>query len=735
MNDILHIKGPFEHRKNPNKQGAPLLSANSQVSIAHLKKLRFDLMEIVRSFFNQENKIINDVLISVYYNKVAAKSNRTSIFLKTSNLCSNDTIVGAKYSEIGNHIITHYVPIDSIQKSIKILEYSIKIVENHFSDPVTCLEFNQTAKFISIPFINNEVSKSAFQKVIVDSSYIDKFGIEYAKNNLDKDAIVTFFKTELSAEDIFKKMNMNIDATKIIDSTTVIMNKEELKVIIENIPYLVAMTVDNLSNYSPIDFKENYNEPLVGIHDPKDEPTIGVIDTLFDERVYFHKWVQYHQVLSNVIASKNDMKHGTRVSSIIVDGPRMNPEIDDGCGNFKVRHFGVAPAGRFSSVTIMREIRRIVVSNPDIKVWNLSLGSCEEVHRNFVSIEAAALDQLQYEQNIIFVISGTNDNENTHKKIGAPADSINAIVVNSVGVDGGIADYSRRGPVLDYFTKPDVSYYGGTTNHPIKVCDGDGEALVCGTSYSAPWIARKMSFLIDILGYNREIAKAMIIDASIGWNNGMNPYIGHGVVPTKITDITKSKDDEIRFVLSGVSMEYDTYNYRFPIPFYNDEYPFITRATLCYFPMCSRNQGVDYTNTELDIYFGRINEKSKLSSINKNKQSLDEGPVTEEMSRKEFDKWNNVKHLRDGNKAHNRGKKVYSSKLWGMRIVSKDRLGHKDGQGIRFGVVVNLKEINGVNRIDDFIQLFSLNGWIVNRISVENRINVYEKAEETVKIE
>jgi hypothetical protein len=48
---------------------------------------------------------------------------------------------------------------------------------------------------------------------------------------------------------------------------------------------------------------------------------------------------------------------------------------------------------------------------------------------------------------------------------------------------------------------------------------------------------------------------------------------------------------------------------------------------------------------------------------------------------------------------------------------------------------VTLKELNGINRIEDFIQLFSLNGWIVNRIDIKSRINIYEKAEETIEFE
>lgn len=95
---------------------------------------------------------------------------------------------------------------------------------------------------------------------------------------------------------------------------------------------------------------------------------------------------------------------------------------------------------------------------------------------------------------------------------------------------------------------------------------------------------------------------------------------GHGVVPVRIESIIQSPNDEIKFVVSGISEKYDTFNYSFPVPVYKEKHPFVAKATLCYFPKCSRNQGVDYTNTELDLYFGRLNNVGKLLTINKNKQ-------------------------------------------------------------------------------------------------------------------
>ncbi len=240
----------------------------------------------------------------------------------------------------------------------------------------------------------------------------------------------------------------------------------------------------------------------------------------------------------------------------------------------------------------------------------------------------------------------------------------------------------------------------------------------------------------------REVAKAMLIDSAVGWENKTDwesiKLKGYGVVPQKIDDILKSKNDEIKFVISGVSEQYNSYNYNFPVPISDDKYPYIAKATMCYFPKTSRNQGVDYTNTELDLYFGRVkNDKGDIITINDNQQSMEseDHPMNEEEARKLFRKWDNVKHIGEVIRPKARAKKVYENKLWGMSIKTKERLQPRDGEGIRFGVVVTLREMNGVNRIEDFIQQCSLRGWLVNRLNVEQRIDVYQTAEETVEFE
>ena len=546
----------------------------------------------------------------------------------------------------------------------------------------------------------------------------------------------------MDAKLLFKSIGIDILSSRILDNMTVYLDENQSRLLFEKAPYLVSMATENLLDLSPEDFIKQQQEDTTYIPSPTIEPTIGVIDTLFDKQVYFSKWVTYYDMVDeDVPKTQNDYRHGTAVSSIIVDGPKLNPWLDDGCGRFQVRHFGVATGSRFSSFTIIKQIKTIIANNKDIKVWNLSLGSNQEVNDNFISAESAILDQIQYENDVIFVVAGTNKPNEKTVKIGSPADSINSMVVNAVSKSGLSTKYARKGLALSFYAKPDVSYYGGSEEQYIQVCEPLGLALVAGTSFAAPWIARKLSYLIDVLGLNREIAKALIIDAARNWNEIPTPdeiaLYGHGIVPIKIDDIVRTKNDEIKFVVTDVSEKWNTYCYDFPIPLKDNKYPYYARATMCYFPICDRTQGVDYTNTELNLHFGRIKNDGSLNEINGDKQNRSETTETayifESEARGKFRKWDNVKYISEKIKNKNTPKISYNNKNWAMEIKTNNRLDPKDGRGLRFGVVVTLKEMFGVNRIDEFIKNCHLNGWLVNPVDIKNRIDIHEKVNENIE--
>ena len=744
MNNVLELKGKrfVQASKQGGGDGA-YMNSRKIVTMEQLIRL-IDKLHQIKHFWEHENKPFQGVLISVYYNKIVAKSNRIAGLLKGKD--SNFAVVGAKFNaEKNKHIITYFVDISDLDNSINLLSKSCDVMNAKFRDGITQPIFKNKELFNKIKFEKFGLSKSTFKQVIADVSYIDDFEVEMATPQL-KQSIITLFDTGMDTKSLFKNIGIDILSSRILDNQTVFLDENQLKLLLERAPYLVSMATVDLAELSPEDFIQEYQQSMITIPCPSIEPTIGVIDTLFDKNVYFSEWVDYHDMVDNSIPkNQNDYRHGTAVSSIIVDGARLNPWLNDGCGRFKVRHFGVAVGSYFSSFTIVKQIKSIIANNRDIKVWNISLGSNQEINDNFISAEAATLDQIQYENDVIFVVAGTNKPNENIVKIGSPADSINSMVVNAVTKSGLSTKYARKGLALSFFAKPDVSYYGGSEEQYIQVCEPLGTAYVAGTSFAAPWISRKLSYLIDVLGLNREVAKALIIDAARSWNKSPTPeevaLYGHGVVPIRIEDIIQTQDDEIKFLVSDVSEKWNTYNYSFPVPLKDDKYPYVARATMCYFPICDRIQGVDYTNTELNLHFGRIKDNGELNEINNDKQNQNDVLNTEKSyllegeARERFRKWDNVKYVSEVPKSTNKLKKSYKNKNWGMEIKTNNRLDPKDGVGIRFGVVVTLKEINGVNRIDEFIKNCNLSGWLVNTIDIKTRIDIHEKVNEEIEFQ
>jgi len=752
MNNVLELKGKrFVQASKGGGGGGAAMNSKKVVTSEQLIKLQSKISQI-EEFWKREKRPFEGILISVHYNKIVAKSNRISGLFRGND--SNYAIVGAKFNEEkSKHIITYFLYDTDLEQSIDLLSKTRHVLNAKFQGSIDKPTFdnekifgNEKKKITgTIQFEHLPINKSAFRQVVADVSYIDDFEVEMATQQI-KQSIITLYDTHTDAKMLFKNIGIDILTSRILDNQTVFLDENQLKLLFEKAPYLVSMATVDLADLSPEDFIEEYQQGMLYIPSPSIEPTIGVIDTLFDKRVYFSEWVDYYDMVDDSIPKiTDDYRHGTAVSSLIVDGARLNPWLDDGCGRFKVRHFGVAVGSKFSSFTITKQIKEIIVKNKDIKVWNISLGSNQEVNDNFISAEAAILDQIQYENDVIFVVAGTNKPNNNIVKIGSPADSINSMVVNAVTKKGLSTKYARKGLALSFFAKPDVSYYGGSEEQYINVCEPLGAANVAGTSFAAPWIARKLSYLIDVLGLNREIAKAMIIDAARDWNENPTPeeiaLYGHGVVPIKIGDIVQTKDDEIKFLVSDVSEKWNTYNYHFPIPLKDDKYPYIARATMCYFPICDRTQGVDYTNTELNLHFGRIKNDGKMNEINNDRQNQDETLSTEinylleGEARDRFRKWDNVKYVAERPKDRMSPKKSYNNKNWGMEIKTNNRLDPKDGMGIRFGVIVTLKEINGINRIDEFIKNCTLNGWLVNKLDVQTRIDINKKVNEDIQFE
>lgn len=754
MNKILKVKLRFSNEKNSQSPKGRNLRAHAETTTEKIQSISDDLRAILR-FYQNSPKFLENVLIDINYNDIIAKSNRVQELLRPAGKKTNDMVVGARFSDAPagqeNHIITYYVDRKTIEDTLETLEKVKVFLNKRLNGKATAENFNESDRKSEhkpehkLEYEGFGLSKNKIRNMIVDCSVVESLSVPHISNVPEKDSfLVTFYRTELSVARLLEKLQINDIKYQyyFYGEDTISVNKELYDFLEENVPYLISMVSSDFSKITLSDIQGKKEEEKIEIPDPKNEPVIGVIDTLFDEQVYFSSWVENTDYLDDIektLDINKDRSHGTAISSLIVDGPRLNPWLDDGCGRFRVRHFGVC-AERISTVKLVKKIKEIIVNNPDIHVWNLSLGTDDEVSKNFISYDAAILDELQAKKNIIFVISGTNDNrseKNGILKVGSPADSLNSLVVNSVRRDGTPASYTRKGNILSFFNKPDISYYGGDYNERIHVYTSDGELEEYGTSFAAPWISRKLCYLIDVMGLPREVAKALLIDSAAGWEYKAGNYknkevLGYGVIPIDISQILSSESGEIKFILYGTSQSYKTANYTIPVP-RDDEnkYPYIARATMCYFPECSRTQGVDYTNRELSLKFGRVKPNGQIDDINENVQDEDGVHTDERQSRKEFRKWENTKFISKVLRA-NRPIKSYGERLWGISVVSKERLSTVMDKNLNFGAIITLREINGVNRIDDFIKACTLRGWIVSEIDVQNQVDLYNANQEEI---
>lgn len=739
-NPLLQLKGSFNQKHNSSRPGPPKLLANDKVSSDEVRRLATTLRE-VKAYWDGTPHAYKP-LVAVRYKRIIPKSRRIRRLLSEPGASSsNDTIVGARFIDSGRsrqHVITHCVSASALESSLTDLDNLVECIDEVCDGCVTSSKLawiNEKKP----SFDGYSLSRSAFSRLVVDVCHIESFSLNDPEEKIAHDSMVTLYKnTGINNTEFLRKIGVSELNLKTYDESTYLLTPDQYRLLYGEAPQLIAMSLRDV-NEIPADFVSDGHgdESDGGIPAPTTEPWIGVLDTPFNEDVYFSDWVESSIEVDPAIIQDDDYIHGTCVSSIVVDGPALNPALDDGCGRFRVRHVGIATRGRFSSFTVIREIEKAVIKYPEVKVWNLSLGSILEIQENFVSAEAAALDRMQNERDVLFVVAGTNDEGHTgEKRIGSPADSINSLVVNSVRVDGTPCSYYRKGPVLQFFGKPDVCYYGGDGDQPMSACCvSHAYRLVAGTSYAAPWIARKVAYLIHVLGMSREVAKALIIDAACGWSVNDDPIrLGYGIVPKRIEDILTSPDGEIKFILAGTSEMYDTYTHNIPVPLCEGSHPYYAKATLCYFPHCERSQGVDYTSTEMSLTFGRLKGET-IQPIDNNRQDLSGSFTYEEEARQFFRKWDNVKHIAEKIKERGRTRKNYGSGLWGVSLKTKERLEQGYGNNMRFGIVVTLHAMDGVNRIEDFIQRCSFRTWIVNRIDIQSQVEIFNAAEQEIEFE
>ncbi|MDO5351877.1 MAG: S8 family peptidase [Succinatimonas sp.] len=262
----------------------------------------------------------------------------------------------------------------------------------------------------------------------------------------------------------------------------------------------------------------------------EDLPIVVILDSGINLSSPFDQLVAEHWTAPSSLGG--DKKHGTRVASRVLFSQ---------LGNQLAASQRITPRARVIDCNILdgnvpinimiKRIQEAVDCYHDIsKIYNLSANASIPIEGDEMSIIGFELDALQLKYGVQFVISAGNHElwrtetsiddilNDDDSRIAPPADSMLSIVVGAVvseDHDGSlsskniIAPYSRRGPGLAGFSKPDMCAYGGTisldeTGAHVPI---DMTSLVltqngtvepdAGTSFTAPTVAGDLAEILN----------------------------------------------------------------------------------------------------------------------------------------------------------------------------------------------------------------------------------------------
>ena len=138
-----------------------------------------------------------------------------------------------------------------------------------------------------------------------------------------------------------------------------------------------------------------------------------------------------------------------------------------------------------------------------------------------------------------------------------------------------------------------------------------------------------------------------------------------------------------------------------------------------------------YKITYIELKFGCI-KNGEINSINDDHQGEAFFYVNEEEARQYFQKWDNAKIVRESAKSRAIPKKAFTNSNWGFSLVAKKRLDATMREELPFGLVLSLKAMDGVNRLDTFLQHCRANRVNVDAIDIAQSVEFYQLADEDI---
>ncbi|MBL0387941.1 S8 family peptidase [Tumebacillus sp. ITR2] len=462
----------------------------------------------------------------------------------------------------------------------------------------------------------------------------------------------------------------------------------------------------------------------------KEYPYVGVIDTGISQSDKLAPWVDKTE--EYVIPSEKNCSHGSFVGGIIAYGDKLDG-TDSPYDGVKIVDISVIPnsdpsygdVGFLEEENLVLILQEVVPKYSDrVKVWNMSLGFkdafCEE---QSYSDLAVSFDQLQDENNVIFVVSTGNYEVLPHRnwppnqqdvykdRITAPADSLRAITVGSIShLDTNMtanfepSPFTRIGFGPNYTIKPDLVDFGGTyKKHPVPrvipvgINSFDENGILTqdvGTSFSTPKVAALLAKLFHYLDSepSSNLAKALLIHSATDPKTGSRPegeyrkYVGFGK-PASIEKILTGSASSSTLIFEGTiypTTHIDISDFPFPdCLIENGKCTGEITMTLVYNPRLDARYDFEYCRTNIEVSFGTEKPKGFKSEVPIEKSGILEKELVENGY-----KWSPIKVY------SRKFSKGIDSNQWKLRLSLQSR-SEEVPQPQDFALIITIRDPKG----------------------------------------
>lgn len=415
--------------------------------------------------------------------------------------------------------------------------------------------------------------------------------------------------------------------------------------------------VQSISDMPVLEFDEDsiqYAED-VAIKKPQDGinyPVVGILDSGIARIPHLAPWLCEDKATS-FTDEDTDQKHGTFVSGIVEYGDEL---IGKECaGGQGCKLYDATVISKYYKTMyedeVISNIREAISHKPDIKIWNMSIGTNLTADEQEFSDYAKELDSIQDEFDVLIVKSAGNC-ENLPvpvSRIAIPADSVRSLVVGSIAHKKREFDradencpspFSRKGRGPAHIIKPEVVSYGGNagvtddgeiTETPVLSFTPDGSITgKAGTSFSTPRVTAIVAGLQMKIGeaFSPLLAKALIIHsahypAEMKMEIGDKlKYAGFGLPASSNKILYNDKYETTLILQDTLEKGHFIEILDFPYPqSMVDENGYLygnIQVTLVSKPMLNASQGAEYCQSNIKVMFGTYDSKTLRDTSKRN---------------------------------------------------------------------------------------------------------------------